>query len=308
MRKFVLTIISALTLATFAQAQPTDAQSKAEQIMKQARAAIGGEAKLKGLESLSVTALARRTVGESRMESDLEYSILLPDKFRRSESSQPFTTVTVQEDDKTSTYRVPNSASGNSDAPSRENLNDPQAQVRRKADFVRVMLGWLLTTPAFDSFAYAYAGEYKEPDGTADMIDVKGQEGFSARLYVEQKTHRLLMLSYQGKQLSQVMRMMGRPGQAQDERKLTPEQQEKLRQTRQAASEKRRKQFEEALAKAPEVEYRWVFSDYKNVKGITLPHHLSKTEAGHEYEEWEISNFKINPKFKADTFDTKEKR
>lgn len=310
MRSLISVTICIFLLSFGVLAQDSDA--KAQQILTQARAAIATEAQLKLLQSLSINYTASRTIGTTHFESDIEYDILFPDKFRRRESRQPFTTVTVMQDENAFTYSVPNPASGGDAL--RENSGDPQAQARRRADFTRVLLGLLLRTPSEMPVEYSYAGEYKEPDGVADLIDVKGKDGFAARLYIDRSSHRLLALSYQGKQLSQAVRAMARmagntppPRPAQDEKKLTQEQLAQRQVERWAEMEKRRKQFEEALAQAPEVEYRWSFSEYKNVKGINLPHHVTKSEAGHDYEEWEISNFRINPKFAPATFGPKGK-
>ena len=306
-----LALLSFTILSPKLQAQ-SDAQTKAHQILMQARAAIASEAQSKALQSLSVAYTTSRTIGTAHFESDIEYDILLPDKFRRRESRQPFTTVTVMQDESAFTYSVPNPASGGDVM--RENSPDPQAQARRRADFTRMLLSLLLSTPSEVPVEYSYAGEYKEPDGVADIIDVKGNDGFAARLYIEQKTHRLVMLSYKGKQLSHAVRTVARlngntsPTRPNaDEKKLSAEQQAQRQVERWAEQEKRRKQFEEALAAAPEVEYRWVLSDFKTVKGFNLPHHLVKSEAGYQYEEWEINNFKINPKFVPTTFSLKEK-
>lgn len=312
MRTLIPTTMCIFLLSFVALSQSPDPQTKANQILTNARAAIAPEAQLNALQSLSVSYTSSRTIGAAHFESDIEYDILLPDKFRRRESRQPFTTVTVMQDENASTYSVPNPANGGDAL--RENSNDPQAQARRRADFTRILLGLLLRTPTEVPVEYSYAGEYKEPDGIADMIDVKGKDGFAARLYLEQKSHRLLALTYRGKQLSHAVRAVARlrgntppPRPTAEDKKLTPEQQAQRQVERWAEIEKRRKQFEEALATAPEVEYRWVFSDFKTVKGLNLPHHLAKSEAGNEYEEWEISNFKINPKFTPTTFGLKDK-
>ncbi|MFN7931170.1 MAG: hypothetical protein U0Y68_25230 [Blastocatellia bacterium] len=303
-----------LSLVAFAQSQDgqKDAQTKAQQILAQARAAIAPDAQRNTLKSLSVASNINRTIGTTHLESDIEYDILLPDKFRRRESRQPFTTVTVMQDDNAFTYSLPNPA-GAGDA-LRENSRDPQAQTRRRADFARLLLGLLLLTPSEVPVEYSYAGEYKEPDGVADMIDATGPDGFAARLYIEQKTHQLVMLSYRGKQLSHAVQAMARltgntprARPVADEKKLTPEQQAQRQVERWAEAEKRRKQFEEALEQAPGVEYRWLFSQYKVERGFNLPHHLVKSEAGHDYEIWEISSFKINPKLAPETFAIKGK-
>lgn len=310
MRTLILSTLFLFSLVV--SAQTPDAQVKAQQILAQARAVIAPEAQFNALKSLSVVSTISRTIGTTHFESDIEYDILLPDKFRRRESRQPFTTVTVMQDDNAFTYSIPNPAAAGDAL--RENSRDPQAQARRRADFARLLLALLLRTPSEVPVEYSYAGEYKEPDGVADMIDVKGQDGFAARLYIEQKTHRLVMLSYPGKKLSHAVQAMARlTGNAPprrptaEEKKLPPEQQAQRQVERWAEAEKRRKQFEEALAQAPEVEYRWIFSEHKPVRGITLPHHLIKSEAGHDYEQWEISSIKINPKLAPETFSVKTK-
>jgi hypothetical protein len=311
MRTLIPVTICLFLLSFVALAQAPDQQAKAAQILAQARAAIGSEAQLKALKSLSASITSRRTIGGTHLERDIEYDILLPDKVRRRESRQPFTQVTVMQDDNAVTYNVPNPVSAGGDL-LRENSSDPQAQARRRADFARMLLGLLLTTPYAEGVEYRYAGEHTEPDGTAELIDVKGPEGFAARLYIDRQTHRLLVLTYQGKQLSQAVQTMARlagkaaPQRApQENKKLTPEQQAQRQVEQWAAAEKRRKQFEEALAQAPEVEYRWEFSAYKPVKGLTLPHRVTRSEAGHEYEEWEVSAFRLNPKLTAATFGIK---
>ncbi len=315
MRTFInallLTLMTILLLGT-AAAQSTEAQVKAQEILKHARARIGTEAQLQALTSLSVTITSRRTIGENHLERDLEYDILLPDKYRRRESRQPFTTITVMQDDNAATYSVPNPTSGGGDV-LRENSNHPEAQVRRRADFTRTMLGLLLMAPPAEGVEYLYVGERKDLEGVTDMIDAKGRDGFTVRLYIDRTSHHLVMLTYQGKQLSHavraVARMMGNsptPRPAQDDKKLTTEQQVQRQVERWTEVEKRRKQFEDALAVAPEVEYRWVFGDYKTVKGITLPYHLARLEAGHEYEEWEVSAYRINPKLTMAAFGTKK--
>ena len=308
MRQWIITLLMAMLMASLvgtASAQSTEAQTKAAEILKQARASIGTEAQLKALSSLSVSITSRRTIGETHLERDLEYDIQLPDKYRRRESRQPFTTITVMQDDSAATYSVPNPIGSGGDV-LRENSSHPEAQVRRRADFTRVLLGLLLTAPPAEALEYSYAGEHKDLEGVTEMIDVKGRDGFHARLYIDRATHHLVMLTYQAKQLSHAVRTVARlmantpaTRAGQSEKKLTPEEEAQRQVERWAEVEKRRKQFEDALAAAPEVEYRWVFDQHKTVKGLTMPYHLSRMEAGHEYEEWDVSAFRINPKLAA---------
>lgn len=67
------------------------------------------------------------------------------------------------------------------------------------------------------------------------------------------------------------------------------------------------KEIQERFEKAPEVDLRWAFGDYKSVGGLNLPHRMTKIQGGTPNEEWEISKIKINPKLSPDKFVKKEK-
>ena len=45
--------------------------------------------------------------------------------------------------------------------------------------------------------------------------------------------------------------------------------------------------------------------DYKTVGGIRLPHLITRGVNDQTLEEWTVSNYRINPSFKADTFTKK---
>ena len=107
MRQWIIITLAVFTFSSLALAQ---SDSKAEQIMNQARAAISNEAQTKTLKTLSVAMTIHRTIGETHLERDIDYDIILPDTFRRHESQQPFTTVTSMLDDSYQTYNVPNPA------------------------------------------------------------------------------------------------------------------------------------------------------------------------------------------------------
>lgn len=58
---------------------------------------------------------------------------------------------------------------------------------------------------------------------------------------------------------------------------------------------------------ADKLEVRWVVSDYRNVNGLTLPHHLTKSAGGVMTGEIEINKVKINPSLKPDKFEKRGK-
>ena len=62
------------------------------------------------------------------------------------------------------------------------------------------MLGWFAMAHPSLNAQYTYAGEAESPDGKAYVIDVKNADDFAARLFIDQKTHLPLMVTYKGPQ------------------------------------------------------------------------------------------------------------
>jgi len=151
-----------------------------------------------------------------------------------------------------------------------------------------MLLTWLLITPATLTVEFTYAGEAKaQADGkTAVVLDVKGPNDFAARLFLDQNSHQLLMLTYKAKARMQNIDR-SQPGQT----------------TQEEIAKKK-----EAEANAPEVEIRWVVSDYRNVNGLSLPHRLTKSASGQITEEIEIQKVKVNPSIKPDKFENKQEK
>jgi hypothetical protein len=169
--------------------------------------------------------------------------------------------------------------------------NPQQAQERLqqsvRAEFARLMLGWLLMTPASFPVEFSYAGEAEAPDGKADVLEVKGPNNFALRFFLDQKTHRPLMLAYSGKKPRVVTRTMSHSA------------------PNEAELDKQLKDAEAEAAKQPDVEYQIRFSDYREVNGVALPHRLSKAIDNEVNEEWELTKFKLNPALKPEKFEKK---
>jgi len=83
-----LLLIFSLTAAVFAQ--NSDAKAKVEEILKQARAAVGDEAKLKALQTLQFSGSTRRVFGEREITSEIEFEMMMPDKIKRTSVTAPF--------------------------------------------------------------------------------------------------------------------------------------------------------------------------------------------------------------------------
>ena len=153
-----------------------------------------------------------------------------------------------------------------------------------RSDFARLSIGWLLTTPSSFPVEFSYAGEAEAPEGKADVLDVKGPGGFAARLFLDQKTHRPLMLTFNGIKPRIVTERTPAVHKSPEE------------------MEKRAKEMEPEMSKQPVVEFRIHFSDYREVNGVSIPHKITKSIEDEVNEEMEIKNVKINPLLKPEKF------
>ena len=82
--KFLIAIliIAAAVAELFPGVSAQDAAAKAQQLINQARAALGGDK----LKSLSVTGNYRRTFSQAEMAGEVSYDLLLPDKMMKTET------------------------------------------------------------------------------------------------------------------------------------------------------------------------------------------------------------------------------
>jgi hypothetical protein len=192
---------------------------------------------------------------------------------------------------------------------------DQKRLVANKREFAKLALGMFAMSPAAYPLELADGGQAESPDGKADVIDVKGEGGFSAKLFIDAQTHLPLMLSWMDKEpitmmvgpggtvtaggapaagaaggnatFTRVERSGGAPP--------TPEEREKMMKDLEA----RRK---EAEAKARTVEYRLYYGDYKTVGGVQLPHRIQRSIDGKPTEEMIFDTIKVNPKIDAKKF------
>ncbi len=326
--------------------------AKAVEIVKKARAVIGKEDKIKAMQNVVAEGTFKQSMGQRNLEGPLEITMALPDKIYRSvtRSMGPMEMTTIEVlngnttwTDFTSSQPLPGGPGGGMMRGMGGGgfLSPEQQERNRRNDLSRVMLGWFLLAPSGLNAEYTYVGEAKAPDGTADVIGVKTADGLIAKLYIDQQSKQLLMLSYKDKDMSALFRggqggAGGRaPGQAQAGQgggqgqggqggqggqrgpngmsreefdKLPQAEKDKIQAEQRVRNEARMVEMKANYEKAPEVDYQWSFSDYKEVNGLKLPHILTKAVGGNPTEEWVISKFKFNEKkVTAEKFEKKGK-
>lgn len=274
-------------------------KARAEELLAQARQALGGDARLQAVQSLAVSGVFRRVLGPQMPESsgDFEIELLLPDKYKRTENMSLMggaAQVTRIDGFNGEQAFFDTSSSGGMVMMRRPGAEDPKqlaGLVRTmRADVARNLIAWLLTVPDSYGIEFTYGGEAEAPEGKADVIDAKGADGFAARLFLDKQTHKPLMLSYRAVLPRMVMRA-GAPqeGSREDAEKRLKEMEKEA----QADAEKHKPQ---------ESEINMFFADYRSVDGVQLPHRITRAVGSEVNEEWEIKKFKLNPPLKADRF------
>lgn len=288
--------------------------TRAEEVLKQARAAVGGESKIGGVRGLSIKGKFRRVMGEREMSGEREFDLLLPDKYMRTETLvMPGMATSITNSRAISGSEFWSSGGGarggmvfvmrsdGKEPTAEDKANADREQARQmRIELARYVLALLLTpTPEFP-LEFSYFGEATADDGSADVIDATGPEGFAARLFLDKQTHLPLMLSYRAPKPRVVTMMQGGPrgggAAAGAHGGKTPEE---------LLKEAQAKMKEQGEAKPEEVEMQLRFSDYKESGGLLLPHRIASGPDGETNEEWEIKSYSVNPQFKADKFQKK---
>jgi hypothetical protein len=319
-------------------------------ILSAAREALGGDKKLDAVKSLAIEGRSLRiTPAGTSTESDFEVAIELPDKYMRRDAVVNMGNMSIYRNSGfngegliNATDAPPQLAGGgnvvmmvrqtgpggtvtigpNGTTVSGTPATPEQQEAARRAqvlvakqDFARIALGMFAKSPSAYPLDIAYAGQAEAPEGKADVIEVKGEGDFAARLFIDASTHLPLMLSWMAKEpMNMVRRATDGPGggttvtlgggavaasgatAAQAPRaNMTPEERDQMLKQLEA-------QAKEAEAKRKVVEYRLFYSDFRTVDGIKLPHKLQRSIDGKPTEEVTFDKVKVNGKIDASKF------
>jgi hypothetical protein len=342
----------ALAGVVTAQALVAGQGGDVNKVLGAAREALGGEKKLTAVKSLAIEGRTLRiSPAGTSTESEFEVSIELPDKFMRRDAVVNMGNMSIYRnsgfngDGVISEMDTPPQlagggnvvmmvratgpggstvtmgpggtvTSGAAPTPEQQESSRRAMLVSAKQDFARMALGIFAQAPAAYPLSMTFAGQAESPDGKADVIEVKGEGDFSARLFIDAATHLPLMLSWMAKEpMNMVRRVTGGPGGgtsvtvggggtvavggapgAQAPRgNMTPDEREK-------AIKQLEEQTKDAEAKRKIVEYRLFYSDYRAVDGVMLPHRLQRSIDGKPAEEVTFDKVKVNPKIDPKKF------
>jgi hypothetical protein len=325
-----------------------------DKIMSAARQALGGDKKLEAVKSIALEGRAMRiSPAGTSTESEFEVAIELPDKFMRRDVLASMGNMSIYRNSGFNGDGVINEidsppqlaggggnvvmfrtagpggatlTAGSGGAGMAGTPPTPEQQeaarlvmlVSAKQDFARIALGMFARSTAAYPLTMSFAGQAEAPDGKADVIEVKGEGDFTARLFIDATTHLPLMLSWMAKEPMNMVRSVtsgpgggsavtigggsggvvthGNVAGAQALRgNMTPEEREKM--TKQIEE-----QMKEAEAKRRVVEYRLFYGDYRAVDGVQVPHRLQRSVDGKPTEEVTFDKVKVNAKIDAKKF------
>jgi hypothetical protein len=282
--------LMSIAMAAGGYAARAAGDAKGEQLMAQARAALGGEKSLNKVQGLTASGTYQRTLQDRQLNGEVTVDLQLPDKLLRTESMNPMGDVTivteqgVNGDKLLRNQRTLNAPPGMVVRTGPPPTGDAEAQAIRNAhaDLARTALAFLLTSPASLPLEFTSGGQAESDEGKADVIDAKGPGNFAARIFLDQKSHRPLMLVYRGiAPRVMIQTQQGPPP---------------------AGGRGDGPHDGSALPEPQVVDITLYLDDYKTVDGLMLPHRLARSIDGKPTEETTFKTIKINPAFKPDTF------
>jgi hypothetical protein len=278
-------------------------------ILAEMRRALGGD-KLNEVRTLAIEGTSTTVTGGGARTTELEMAVQLPDKFMRREVIAAMGNMSVY---RVSGFNGPDGLINEVDRPPQlagggrmvfgygpsnpmavgVELTPEQREEQRQAllesvrrDYARLALGLFGAAPAVYPLEFAYAGEAESPDGKAHVLDVKGEGGFAARLFVDVTTHRPLMLTWMDKEPIQ-MTMGGSGVQMQAGAGMSAADRERMMQEAQA-------RLKEAEANRRVVEFQLFYGDFKTVGGVTLPHRFQYSIDGNPSREIAFERVRLN--------------
>lgn len=180
-----------------------------------------------------------------------------------------------------------------------------------KQDFARLTLGMFATSFSAFPLSFGHAGQAEAPEGKADVLDVKGAGNFSARFFIDSKTHLPLMLSWTTPP-NLVPVVAGQkppanlpPGSVTFETPIPPPD---------SATAEEKKAFESAalaarktaMASARPTENRIYYADYRDVDGLKLPFRIRRAVGATTVEETIFDRYRINARVDARKFEVRK--
>ena len=333
----VLCLTFLAAVVAFAQSpEPPATSGEAAVVLSGAREALGGEKRLSSIRTVVASGHTRQLQGDNLVPILFEINIELPDKYVRTDeiparesgpSSRGFNgDGLIQSGDAPgpgprrggppapAPAQPPAGAAAAAGVPGAAGAKPgppPNPTVPVKQDFTRLTLGMFATSFSSYPLSFGHAGQAEAPEGKADVLDVKGPGNFSARFFIDSKTHLPLMLSWTTPP-NLVPVVAGQkppatlpPGAVTFETPMPPSE---------SATPEQKKQFEEealaarkkAMASTRPTENRIYYADYRDVDGVKLPFRIRRAVGATTVEETLFDRYRINAKVDTRKFEVRK--
>jgi hypothetical protein len=279
-----------LTALLGAQTPPPDANA----VLAGARMALGSEARLSAIKTVTATGRTRQVRGENLVPIEFEIAIELPSKYVRkdevpAQESGP-TTIGFNGDDLIQEPAGPPQGRAGAAPPASPEQAAAANRARVvgvKQDFARLMLGMFATSFPSYPLTFTYVGQAEAPQGMADVLEGKGAPNLTVRLFVYKDTHLPVMVTWQGAPPGPPRGAgPGRPGGPPPDgavRGAPP-----------------------PSAPAASQENRIYFADYRDVDGVKWPFRLRRAVGQDTVEETTFDRFRLNAKIDAKKFEVRK--
>lgn len=253
---------SAICAPWSVHAQTTDASK----VLSAARDALGGEVRLEAVRTLIVSGRTRQLRGQNLVPIEFEIQVQLPDQYsRRDEFPAQDAGPAASGFSGDQLIQIPappppvarRGGAGPTAAQQEAALR--ARVVAQKQEFARLLLGLFARSFSAYPLTFEYVAQAEAPEGTADVLDAKGPDNFTARLFVDTRTHLPIMVSWK------VSAPPARGG------------------------------GNAAPASPPStLENRMYFGDFRDVDGLKLPFRIRRAVGSDTIEETTFDRFRLN--------------
>lgn len=345
-----LTFLASAIVAMAQRPASAPTSGEAAVVLGAAREALGGEKRISSIKTVVASGATRQLQGENLVPILFEINIELPDKYVRTDeiparesgpNSRGFNgDALIQSGDApggpgprrggppSAAPAAPQGAApgGKSAASASPGaLPDeaptgaggakagppPSPAIVVKQDFVKLTLGMFATSFSSYPLSFGHAGQAEAPEGKADVLDVKGPGNFSARFFIDSKTHLPLMLSWTTPP-NLVPVVAGQkppanlpPGSVTFETPMPPPD---------SATPEQKKQFEtdalaarnKAMASTRPTENRIYYADYREADGLKLPFRIRRAVGATTVEETQFDRYRINARVDPRKFEVRK--
>lgn len=301
-----------------AQAPATD--DRAAKVLADTRAALGGEAKLSAIKSLTTTGRTRRVQGDNLVPIEFEILVELPDKYLRKDE------IPAQESDPTTigfngaqllqipAPTPPEPRPGMPAPPPGQFENMLKARgLTARQDFARLMLGLLATSTEAYPLTFKYIGQAEAPQGKAHVLEATGENNFKIRYFVHMETSLPVMVSWtaparpapqgRGSAPASTPPAPHGTGTAPPGTPPAPPAQPPAPPAKPSAPSTQAPAPSSPAGGPPE--NRLYFADYRDVDGIKLPFRLRRALGVNTTEETTFDRFRLNQKIDPRRFEVR---